>query len=152
MSDHTPTGDFTPSIQFAADGKRTVFPCHFPLFYPADVQVFVDEVHLTAGYSVMVGGSSHGGEVAFDTPPAAGSVITLRRRLGQKAIFDELDYLCAALQQVAIDSNIRLTKLLAEAKEKVEAMTPEERAEMHEAQRRSWVRGEMALGPENGED
>lgn len=42
-----------------------------------------------------------------------------------------------------------LDKLLAEARAKVEAMTPEERAEMHEAQRRSWVRGELGLGLEN---
>jgi hypothetical protein len=37
----------------------------------------------------------------------------------------------------------KLERLLAEAKRRVEAMTPEEREAMHKAQRESWVRGEM---------
>jgi hypothetical protein len=36
-------------------------------------------------------------------------------------------------------------QLVADAKAKMNAMTPEERREMFEAQKASWVRGEMAM-------
>jgi hypothetical protein len=38
-----------------------------------------------------------------------------------------------------------LTELLRKSKEIVDAMTPEQRREMHIAQRKSWVIGEMML-------
>ena len=38
----------------------------------------------------------------------------------------------------------KLLKLLAAAVEAYKAMTPEEKEAMHEAQRESWVRGEMS--------
>lgn len=38
-----------------------------------------------------------------------------------------------------------LTALLAKAKAAYEAMTPEQKREMHKAQRRSWVIGEMGM-------
>lgn len=43
-----------------------------------------------------------------------------------------------------------LAKLLEAAKARVDAMTPAERAEMHQAQRESWVRG-MCTPCEHGE-
>ena len=39
----------------------------------------------------------------------------------------------------------RLARLLIEARRRYEAMTPAERQAMHEAQRESWVRGEMEM-------
>lgn len=42
-----------------------------------------------------------------------------------------------------------LLRLLDEARKKVAAMTPAERRAMHEAQRKSWVVGELMMGPEN---
>jgi hypothetical protein len=39
----------------------------------------------------------------------------------------------------------RLARLLIEASRRYEAMTPAERQAMHEAQRESWVRGEMEM-------
>ena len=38
-----------------------------------------------------------------------------------------------------------LSRLIEEAKARLEAMTPEDRAAMWKAQRESWVRGETAL-------
>lgn len=45
-----------------------------------------------------------------------------------------------------------LAELLKRTIEAVKNMTPEERAAMWDAQRESWVRGEMAIGLENGHD
>lgn len=44
-----------------------------------------------------------------------------------------------------------LDRLLAESKAAVAAMTPEQRREMMEAQRRSWARGEVGIGSDADE-
>lgn len=67
---------------------------------------------------------------------------------GEPEPLDEMQRLGQEFDAVTVKPD--LDKLLAEARAKVDAMTPKERAEMYEAQRESWVRGEMALGPENG--
>lgn len=45
----------------------------------------------------------------------------------------------------------KLTALLAQSVAAVKAMTPAEREAMHEAQRKSWVRAELAFGSDADE-
>ncbi|HSV29416.1 MAG TPA: hypothetical protein VLL76_07650, partial [Candidatus Omnitrophota bacterium] len=89
----------------------------FPIFKAADLEVFVDDVKQVGGYTVTGAGQTAGGEVAFTVPPAAGTLVTLRRRLvvqrvtdfqadgviRAKTLNDELDYLTATVQQLDDD-------------------------------------------------
>lgn len=45
-----------------------------------------------------------------------------------------------------------IDELLAQSKARVEAMSPNERKAMYEAQRESWIRGEMAMGSDKDEE
>ncbi|MFN4090451.1 MAG: hypothetical protein ACK4QW_15600, partial [Alphaproteobacteria bacterium] len=113
-TDHIRIGDVAPRIQYAADGVQTVFVYPFPIFRPADIEVWVDAQRRTAGYAVIGAGSDEGGAVAFDTAPPAGARVTLLRRLviarttdfqeggafRARTLNDELDYQTAALQQL----------------------------------------------------
>lgn len=117
MTEHIVIGDVSPRIQYLASGAQTTFTFPFPIFKPSDLQVFVDGVQRTDGFSVDGAGRSEGGTLVFSAPPPAGAVVTLRRRLriertsdfqesGElraRVLNDELDYQTAALQQLADD-------------------------------------------------
>jgi hypothetical protein len=117
MSNHIQIGDVTPRIQYAADGIQTQFSYPFPIFVEDNLEVYTGDTKEVSGYSVIGAGTSYGGSVVFDEPPASGVVVTLRRSLSinrttdfqqsgafrAKDINDEFDYLTAALQQVADD-------------------------------------------------
>ena len=47
--------------------------------------------------------------------------------------------------RIGVRMSDNLNKLLKDAKQKVDKMTPKERQEMYEAQRKSWLRGEAGL-------
>lgn len=115
MATHIQIGDVAPRIQFTADGAQRVFAYPFPIFENADLVLYLDEREQTSGFAVGGAGDSAGGSVTFDAAPSAGTVVTLTRRLAiqrtsdfqesgefrAKVLNDELDYLAAALQQVA---------------------------------------------------
>ncbi|WP_291298981.1 glycosyl hydrolase family 28-related protein [Elioraea sp.] len=117
MAEHITIGETPPRIQYLASGTDGSFTFAFPVFRPSDVAVYLDSEEATEGFVVLGAGLSEGGTVVFDTPPPAGTVITLRRRLalGRVTDFqengefraavlnDELDAQAAGLQQVAED-------------------------------------------------
>lgn len=118
MAEHIQIGDVGPRIQYAADGEQTEFTYPFPIFVVTDLEVYLGDVLQEAGYTVSGAGLSTGGVCVFDTAPADGTVVTLRRRLAiartadfqesgdfrAKVINDELDRLVAMVQQVADDA------------------------------------------------
>lgn len=115
MTEHIQINDVAPRVQYLADGIQSAFTFPFGIFRFADLEVWQDEILQTGGYSVSGAGVSTGGVALFAVPPAAGTRITLRRRLciarttdyqtdgliRAKTLNDELDYQVAALQQVA---------------------------------------------------
>lgn len=115
MTEHIVIGDRTPRVQYVADGVQASFTYPFPIFEPADLQVLLDGVPQSGGYTVAGAGNSTGGSATLDTPPRAGTRVTLRRNLilarttdfqdngvlRARTLNDELDYQVAALQQVA---------------------------------------------------
>ncbi len=131
MNDHIQISDVTPRIQYAADGSQTQFSFPFPIFVEDDLEVYTGDDKRISGYSVLGAGTSYGGSVTFDAPPPSGVVVTLRRSLAierttdfqqsgafrAKVVNDELDYLTAALQQVADDVGraVRLSSTDADA-------------------------------------
>jgi hypothetical protein len=117
MLEHIVIGDVAPRVQYVASGAQTAFTFPFPIFKPADLEVFLDGVRIGSGYVVTGAGQSAGGTLTFDAPPRAGTLVTLRRRLklerlsdfqenGElraRVLNDEFDYQTAALQQLADD-------------------------------------------------
>lgn len=119
MSEHIKIGDVTPRIQYVANGTKRVFPFPFPFFQPTDLHVHVGDAVKASGFTVSGAGTSQGGAVTFGVAPAAGALVTLRRRLvfqrmtdfqadgviRAKSLNDELDFQTAALQQLNDDIN-----------------------------------------------
>ena len=116
-SEHIMIKSATPRAQYTADGVQTLYTFPFPVFDASNLQVYIEEVLQVGTYSISGVGSSHGGSISFEQPPAAGGRITLRRLLPVERITDfqeggdfraaslndELDYQTAALQQVQSD-------------------------------------------------
>jgi hypothetical protein len=71
--------DPEPLVQYGGDGSRTTFPFPFPVLASDDLLVFLGQSQAT-GYSTTGIGNPEGGEVAFNTPPASGTTVTLLRR------------------------------------------------------------------------
>lgn len=117
MAEHIVIGDIAPRVQYVASGAQTAFTYPFPIFRPADLEVFLDAARPSGGFTVTGAGQSSGGTITFAVPPPAGTIVTLRRRLAlqrvsdfqengelrARVLNDELDYQIAALQQVADD-------------------------------------------------
>ena len=78
MSD-TFTRDPEPLVQYSGDGSRTIFPFPFPVLASDDLLVFVNQ-NAATGFSITGIGDPNGGEIAFLTPPAPGTTVTLLRR------------------------------------------------------------------------
>lgn len=118
MADHIQINDVAPRIQYVADGATTGFTFPFPIFAAGDLQVFIDGVAQSGGFTVGGAGQSSGGSCDFAAAPGAGCVVTLRRRLPirrtsdfqengvlrARVLNDELDYQTAAIQQLADDA------------------------------------------------
>lgn len=119
MPTHIQIGDVTPRVQFSGDDTQTEFDYLFPIFEAADMQVYLNDIKQSTGYTVIDAGESAGGKVTFDVAPTAAETVTLARRIAiqrvgdfqesgefrSKVINDELDYLTASLQQVAEDQS-----------------------------------------------
>jgi hypothetical protein len=117
MPDHITIGDIAPHALYGADGAPGAFSVPFPIFAAADIEVRLDRVLQSGGYSVTGAGQSAGGQVVFASPPAAGTLVALRRALRiarttdfqdngvlrARTLNDELDYQIAALQDVATE-------------------------------------------------
>jgi hypothetical protein len=116
MTGHIQVGDVAPRVQYVANGSQTVFPYPFPIFADGDLEVWLNTARLAAAtYAVAGAGSSEGGSVTLTAAPAAGTVVTLRRRLPlrrtsdfhddgiirAKVVNDEFDYQTMSVQQVA---------------------------------------------------
>ena len=112
----------TPRVQYVADGALAAFAFPFPVFVVGDLQVFLGAALQSTGYTVAGVGATAGGTVTFTIPPAAGTSVTLRRRVPIERTSDflesgplpastlnkEFDVLTAGLQQVAGDQELML--------------------------------------------
>lgn len=115
MTEHIQINDVQPRIHYVADGVQSAFSFPFAIFRDTDLEVWLDDVKQTSGYSVSGAGITTGGTAILAAPPAPGVGVTLRRRLAlarttdyqadglirAKTLNDELDFQVAAVQQVA---------------------------------------------------
>lgn len=118
MAEHIRINDVAPRIQYVADGAGTDFTFPFAIFSASDLQVFLDGRQQAGGFTVSGAGNTDGGLCRFATAPAAGQLVTLRRRLPirrtsdfqengllrARVLNDELDYQTATIQQLADDA------------------------------------------------
>lgn len=114
MTDHLKIRNLLCRTQFLCDGVRTAFDFTFAIFEPEDIEVWIDGLAVTQGFAVQGVRETDGGRVVFQAPPAAGSHLTLQRRLviaretdfqhggilRADALNDELDRITAILQQL----------------------------------------------------
>lgn len=114
MPEHIKMPAVAPVVRYTADGNQTDFSYGFPIFASEDMSVYLDGAPRHSGFDISGAGDTHGGTVTFDTAPAAGTIITLERRIpyermtdfleggdfSARAINNELDYLMASIQQV----------------------------------------------------
>lgn len=130
MATHIEIGKITPTKHIEAADQATnpptpqvEFEFPFPIFGAEDLDVYVDGVLTTNGFTIAFlqdeTSFNNGGRVTFDVGLVAGTIVTLARRLDivrvtdfqesgefrAKVINDQLDYLTAALQQVADDQS-----------------------------------------------
>ena len=142
MADYIQIPDVPPYVRYVADGNHTHFDFAFPVFASEDVEVYLGDESQSNGYEVFGVGETGGGTVTFDSPPAAGTVVTLRRRLtiarthdlhNNRPVFGEelnaeADIQTAALQQVASDVARSLRLKATDADADLELPSRDERA------------------------
>lgn len=128
MAEHIRIGDVAPRVQYLGDGSRVAFTYPFPIFQASEMELRLDGVVISGGFSVTGAGSSEGGSVILATPPASGSTVTLRRRirverstdfqdngvLRARTLNDELDRIVATLQEQREDLSSTLRQDPAE--------------------------------------
>jgi hypothetical protein len=114
MAEHIRIGDVAPRAHYAADGAQTAFIFPFPIFENDDLEVRLDGLVQSEGFTIQGAGESGGGVVLFSVPPAAGRQVLLRRVmviervtdfqangvLRARTLNDELDRQVASLQEV----------------------------------------------------
>jgi hypothetical protein len=114
MAEHIRIGDVAPRVQYVADGTQSVFAFPFPIFSVTDLECLVNGERRETGFTIDGAGQSEGGGVTFAAAPAAGTRVTLRRRMRVQRVTDfqpngllradtlndELDYQVAALQEL----------------------------------------------------
>lgn len=122
MPEHIKIPRGTPRVQYIADGAQTAFVFPFPIFASEDLEVSLGAARQSGGFTVAGSGVGSGGTVTLGTAPAAGTVVTLRRRVPIERVSDflesgplpasalntEFDVLTACVQQVADDQSLML--------------------------------------------
>jgi hypothetical protein len=117
MSEHIKMPDIVPVLRILASGSQSVFAFPFPIFASEDMAVYFGTARQYSGFTISGAGNSHGGEVTFDVPPPAGTLVILERRMAFERLSDfleggdfsaaalntELDFFVAGLQQVSRD-------------------------------------------------
>lgn len=68
----------TNKVDYTANGSTVVFPYPFAIPAAVALEVRIGDVIQDVGFHISGAGSADGGMVVFDSPPAAGSVISLR--------------------------------------------------------------------------
>ena len=101
---------------YVADGTQTEFPISFRVLEASHVAVWVDDLRVTEGFSIMLTGN--GGTVTFVVPPAEGSRIAIIRDVPFTQETD-IQNNAAFLPEVIEDSLDKLTMQTQQLREAV---------------------------------
>ena len=75
-------------ISYTGDGTTTEYVFAFPFFQVADVQVALDNVKQTSGYTVVPNDDLTGGRVIFEVAPNTDTQIDIFRQISLSRIID----------------------------------------------------------------
>lgn len=114
----------TPYNIYTANGLTTVFTYEFYIIITSDLQVSINGLVVTSGYTVAGAGNKDGGDITFLTPPATGAVVMLQRvvptyrltdyqdngDLLADAVNKDFDRIWMAIQRAFIDLGFALTR------------------------------------------
>ncbi|MDO8775674.1 MAG: hypothetical protein Q7K57_44635 [Burkholderiaceae bacterium] len=78
----------TPYKKYTAAAAATVFPTTFRVVLAGDLQVTVDSVVVTTGFTLSTLGLSAGVDVTFTTPMVGGEVVELQRIIPKSRVTD----------------------------------------------------------------
>lgn len=103
----------TPSNSYVGNGSTTVFAFTFRLIKEADLKVYVDAALVaTSEYVVSGVGDLEGGDVTFDTAPANGATVFIRREVTQDR---DTDYQQGgALNSETLDNDLDRTIMMVQ--------------------------------------
>ena len=90
MDTHLHIPAVRPRIQYIADGDQLAFVYPFPVFEADDLDVYRNAARIADGYTVEGAGQSEGGRIVFQSAPAAGERVTIRRRMRIRRMTDFL--------------------------------------------------------------
>lgn len=90
MGTHLNIPAVRPRIQYVADGEQAEFVYPFPVFEAEDLDVYRNAARIAEGYSVEGVGQSEGGRIVFQSAPAAGERVTIRRKMRIRRMSDFL--------------------------------------------------------------
>jgi|GEM_PF-5419086 len=76
-----PVTEQTPINTSTTNGVTTVFPYGFKIAQTSDLQVLLDNVAVTTGFTVSGVGNDSGGDVTFAVPPGAGKQLVRKRNM-----------------------------------------------------------------------
>ncbi|MES2241864.1 MAG: hypothetical protein V4639_03235 [Pseudomonadota bacterium] len=95
----------TPYKKYTAAAAATVFPTTFRVVLAGDLQVTVDAVVVTSGFTLSALGLSAGVDVTFTTPMVGGEVVELQRIIPKSRVNDyqQLGNFDAAVVNADID-------------------------------------------------
>jgi len=98
------------------DGVETVFPYNFLIYDDAHLAVYLDGVLQSTGYAVDGVGDALGGDVTFDTAPAADVVVTLNLEVPftQELSYTQGGKFPSASHEKGLDLNTMLCRRLNE--------------------------------------
>ncbi|EOJ9581787.1 TPA: hypothetical protein ACTYTZ_000878 [Klebsiella pneumoniae] len=116
----------TPYNIYTANGLTTVFAYQFMIMTAGDLDVSVNGISITGGFTVQGAGQTGGGQVVFSAPPANGAIVTLLRKLAIKRDTDyqdngdllaetinaDFDRLWLAMQQAFLSDSLSLKRPL----------------------------------------
>jgi hypothetical protein len=99
-TDHIKMPEVEPIVRYLADGTNAAFAYPFPIFEVGDLVVSLDGAVQASGFTVTGAGATEGGTVTFATPPTAGRIVMLARRLPIARVTDLLEALEAAYEEL----------------------------------------------------
>lgn len=82
----------TNKAQYTANGATTIFPYNFLIPSSQDIQVYLDEVLQSTGFTVSGYGNPAGGDVTFTTAPLSGVTVVILRVLPLTQTVDYVPY------------------------------------------------------------
>lgn len=115
-----------PYQHLLGDGTSTVFPYGYFINSATEIEVYLNGVLMSSGYTISGIGSASGGNVTFLAPPAASVVVFHRRVTPQTQILDYIDNdpFGADSSEFELDKLTRMIQDITERMSRIPTLAP----------------------------